>query len=405
VKVLYIARQPIFNKSMNVYGYELLFRADINKTAYTGVDPISPTATVFGGLFELGLNSLVGDKKAFVNFSYEFVMSDSIELIEPDKMVIEILEDTIPDNKLLSRIDYLRNKGYYVALDDYTLDKKTMNLRESVNMLKYDLRKTPIDDLLLEIKAALAENKILVAEKIENMEEFTKAKEMGFHLFQGYFFSKPNIVGGIKLKKTTNKIYQRLIDELKSEEPSFDKLSEIVAMDTNMAYRLLSVASRRKIEDKEIFSIKKALVKLGLKELERWVHVLMLQEISKNKPLELMRLSLVRSKFGEFIAANSRYSKRKHEITLMCLFSVIDAMIDEPMEKAIDEISLSQDVKNALINGEGELMNVGKIVLSYEEGNWFDATPLIEQLSIDDSEVSKWYTEACSWADKTMAYI
>lgn len=89
----------------------------------------------------------------------------------------------------------------------------------------------------------------------------------------------------------------------------------------------------------------------------------------------------------------------------MCLFSLIDAMIDEPMDKALNEISLSQDIKNALINQEGELMNVGRIVMSYEGNEWYDATNLIDQLEIDYSDVSKWYLDACKWADKTIAYM
>lgn len=402
---MYIARQPIFNRSMNVYGYELLFRSDITKTTYTGLDALSSTATVFGGIFELGLNTLVSDKKAFVNFNHDFLMSDSIELIDPKKLVIEILEDTIVDPKLIKRLEYLRSKGYDLALDDYSGEVFSSQIEDSINIIKYDIRKTKLDDILLEVKLKLAQRKVLIAEKIETMEEFTKAKKMGFHFFQGFFFSKPSIVGGIKAKKSTNKIYQRILDELNSDEPSFDRLSEIIVTDPNMAYRLLSVVSRKKEGKSEIVSIKRSLVSIGLKELKRWIYVLMLQELSKNKPLELMRLSLVRSKFGESIAVNSKYSKRKHDITLMCLFSVIDAMIDEPMDEALREISLSQDIKDALVNHEGELMKVGKIVFSYEGEKWYDATNLIDQLDIESSDAARWYLDACEWADKTIAYM
>jgi EAL and modified HD-GYP domain-containing signal transduction protein len=402
---MYIARQPIFNRSMNVYAYELLFRSDISKTEYTGIDALSSTAIVVGGMFELGLDSLVGDKRAFVNFNRDFIMSDAIEIIDPEKMVIEILEETVIDQELIERFEYLRAKGYDLALDDYAGDEMVVHFSESINMIKFDIRKVNLDDILPEVKQKLAQNKVLIAEKIETIDEFNKAKKMGFHFFQGYFFSKPNIVGGIKAKKSANIVYQQILEELYEEEPSFDRLSEIVITDPNMAYRLLRVASIKKEGKTEILSIKRGLISIGLKELERWVYFLMLQELSNHKPLELMRLSLARSKFGETLAVNSKYSKRKHEITLMCLFSVIDAMIDEPMEKAIGDISLSQDVKNALINQEGELMNIGRIVLSYESADWYDATELIDQLDIDYSDVSRWYLEACSWADKTIAYM
>ena len=109
---MYIARQPIFDKTKNVYGYELLFRNSDTASSYIGTTAESSTAVVMGGLFELGVDKIVGKKKAFVNFNYNSLLSDTIELIDPSTLIIEVLEDVIADSKILERIGYLRKKGY-----------------------------------------------------------------------------------------------------------------------------------------------------------------------------------------------------------------------------------------------------------------------------------------------------
>lgn len=403
--ILYIARQPIFNRAMKVYGYELLFRADEHDIDYSGSNPNSSTAAVLGGLFELGLESLVGDKKAFVNFNYDFLMSDYIEIGDPEKIVLEILEDTFLDEGLGERLERLREIGYDIAVDDYDGKRELSFLEDSANIIKLDIRKTSLDAAASVIKKLLTDGKIIVAEKIESLVEYEKARRMGIQYFQGYFFAKPNIVGGVKGKKLSNVVYSRLMDELHREEPSFDKLSEIIAMDASLAYRLFSAASRKRTKDSEITSIKKALLNIGLKDLKRWVYILMLQEISSNKPLELMRMSLVRSKFGELIAENSLFYDRRHEVNLMGLFSVIDAMMDVPMEEALDNLNLSSDIKEALIEHKGELMDIGEIIFSYENGDWVEIMPLLEDLNIEMAKVFGWYMESCSWADKTLELI
>lgn len=192
---MFIARQPIFDRSRNVYGYELLFRGNDKASSYQGASAESSTAVVLGGLFELGLDRIVGSRRAFVNFDYRFLFSNAIELIDPTTLVIEILENTPVDRRLLDRVTELREKGYRIALDDFAEKLKDYPVAPLADIIKYDILVTPLDELGDEVREALSRKKVLLAEKIETEEDFIKAKEMGFHLFQGYFFSKPVIVG------------------------------------------------------------------------------------------------------------------------------------------------------------------------------------------------------------------
>ncbi|MGP1433813.1 MAG: EAL and HDOD domain-containing protein [Catonella sp.] len=401
---MYIARQPIFDKRKDVYGYELLFRNSTTSIAYTGTSAESSTAVVLGGLFELGVEKIVGNKKAFVNFNYNSLLSNSIELVDPSTLIIEVLEDVKVDSRLIRRLESLHKEGYRIALDDFVHSIKDFKIVPVADIIKYDLIATPLNTIQDEVKEALNRKKVLLAEKVETEEEFIEARKMGFHLFQGYFFSKPVIVAGLKGKKPNITIYRRILNELHSEDPSFHILAEILETDVSVAYRLLNIVSKK--DDNIQKGLKSALIKMGLTDFERWVHIMMLQDLSVNKPNELIRTALIRSKFGELVANNcgSLYP-RSSEISLMCLFSVLDAMLDLTMEEAMKDLSISDDIKDALINGKGALVPILKLAEAYEQGQWMDIDLLSKQLQIDSNRLVDWYMDSITWTDKIMTGV
>lgn len=399
---MFIARQPIFNKIMKIYGYELLFRSDSTAQTFGDASSMSATATVMGGLFEQGIDKVVGTAKAFVNFDYDFIMSDNIELINPKTLIIEVLETIKVEEQLVERLKYLSRKGYRIALDDFEDKFDTYPIMPIADIIKYDIIATPLDTIEQDVKQALLMNKILLAEKIETEEEFEKAVEMGFHLFQGYFFSKPKIVSESNTKRTSKIHYARIIKELKEEEPSYNSLTKIIESDVNLAYRVMRVISHRKGSG-SFNSIKNALIRMGLIELERWISILMLQEISSEQPVELMKLSLVRSRFGELIASNSILKNRKDEVSMMCLFSMLDAILNQPIKEALEDLSISEDVFYALVYHEGALRPVLKLILAYERGDWAQVQIFAKVIKIDTKLIYEGYLEAIEWASELLA--
>ncbi len=401
---MFIARQPIFNKNMDVFGYELLFRSGSNSNSFDGVSSSHATASVIGGLFESGIDHIVDNKHAFVNFDASFINSDLPELIDSHRLIIEVLEDVIPDQELIDRIVDLRKKGYRIALDDFIEGYEAYPLVPYADIIKYDIIATPLDTIQSEVKRALNENKILLAEKIETESEYDLAKEMGFSLFQGYFFSKPSIVSKPTPKATTKVQYGRIISELKKEEPSFQALAEIIEKDVNLAYKVMRVISSRAGDDL-VYSIKRALTYMGLKEIERWVNILMIQELGDNKPKELTHMSLIRTKFAESVAIMGGLKNLKYEASMMGLFSTIDAMLDQKMEIALEDISLPNSIKDSLIRNQGVLVPIYHLVLSYEKGDWQMADLLAKSLKLDEGELFTAYLEAVKWSTETMKFI
>jgi len=400
---MFIARQPIFSKTMEVFGYELLFRSGSDSKGFDGVSSSHATASVIGGLFEAGIDQIVDDKRAFINFDASFIGSDLPELIESHRLIIEVLEDVVVDDILIERLKDLKQKGYRIALDDFVEKYEEYPLVPLADIIKFDIMMTPLDSIKKEVIQAIRENKILLAEKIETEAEFKQAKEMGFNLFQGYFFSKPSIVGKSKSssKATTKTQYGRIISELKKEEPSYQLLAEIIEKDVNLAYRLMRIISTRSGDDL-IYSIKRALTYMGLKEIERWINILMIQDLGENKPKELMLLSLVRTKFSETIAVKAKLSKLKHEASMMGLFSTIDAMLDEDMQHALDGISLPKTIIDSLVLKEGVLMPIFNLVNAYEKGEWALAESCAYHMNLSEDALFDAYMDAVKWARETV---
>ncbi len=393
---MFIARQPIFNNSLKVYGYELLHRDKENSICFSSKCPEMATAQVLGGLFETGLNSIVDDSRAFVNFNYNFLLSESIELINPEKLIIEVLEDVEVDDILMERLLALKDKGYKIALDDFIKNYYDYPIVSIADIIKYDIIATPLDSIELEVKAAIREGKIVLAEKIETEEEYESAKAMGFHLFQGYFFKKPSIIGKSNKEKSIKLNYIRILNEVKKAEPSYDKLAEIIKSDVNLAYRLFRIIKNNKSED-ALASTKTALLYMGFLEIERWINILILQDLATDKPIELMRLSLIRSKFGEELALNSNLKSRFNETSTMFLFSTLDALLDKTMEKALDDISVTEDTKSALIEGKGELAPLLKLVYAYENANWNDVKSIATEIEIEENKIYDGYIKALEY--------
>lgn len=401
---MFIARQPIFNAQLEVYGYELLFRLNSQSTQFGGVSSQGATAMVITGLFESGLENLIEDKIAFINFDEIFIHSEAVELIKPDRMIVEMLENIEVSNNLMTRLTDIKAMGYSIALDDFAQTLKSYPLTPLADIIKYDIMVTPLDRIAADVPAGLAQGKTLLAEKVETQEEFVKAKAMGFTLFQGYFFSKPRIAGR-SFRATPSQIqYLQLMTEINADEPSFDRLAQLIEQDVTLTYRLLRLASFR-AGSELISSIKFALSYIGLREFERWISILMIHDLSKDKPAELIKLSLIRTRFAESLAKRAGMIELEADAALMGLFSVLDAILDQPMAVVLAGITLPQAILDALIEAEGHLYPIYELILTYEKGDWGQVESNARALNIEEYYIYHDYREAINWARNVIGNI
>lgn len=400
---MFIARQPIFNQQLEVYGYELLFRLNSQSSQFGGVSSQGATAAVITGLYESGIENIVEDKLAFINFDEIFIHSAALELIKPDQMVVEMLENIKIDKTLMERLAAIKQKGYKIALDDFEEAYQTYPLSPYAHIIKYDLLATPLETIAADAAVALSQGKVLLAEKVESQEEFQQAAAMGFQLFQGYFFSKPIIAGHSCDKSPTKLQYFRLISELKKEDPSYEALAQLIQQDVTLAYRVMRMVSIRSQGD-QVHSIRNALTYMGLNEIERWLHILMLQDLGQDKPDELMKISLIRSRFAQTLARRALMTyEAQHGAGMMGLFSVLDGILDQSMAQALAGISLAPSIPQALIAGTGPLYPVYALIQAYEKGDWETTLRRSQELKIEEFNLYHDYREAIAWANQIMA--
>lgn len=402
---MFIARQPIFNVDLDVYGYELLFRLNSQSSQFGGISSQGATAAVLTGLYEAGIENIIEDKRAFINFDEIFIHSDALELIKPDQMVVEMLEKIKIDDSLIARLQSIREKGYRIALDDFEEGFQNYPLSPLADIIKYDLIATPLAMVASDAADALAQGKVLLAEKVETRDEFLQACDMGFTLFQGYFFSKPVIAGHSVNKAPTKFQYFKLIAELKKEDPSYDALAELIQQDVTLAYRVMRMASVRSNHDL-VSSIRYALTYMGLNEIERWFNILMLQDLGQEKPAELMKIALIRSRFAQTLAKRALMTyNAQHGAAMMGLFSVLDGILDQTMDEALAGIALPPAIPDALIKGEGVLYPIYQLMLAYEKGDWATTLKRSQELKIEEYILYHDYREAIAWANEIILNI
>ncbi len=393
---MYIARQPIFNRDMKVYAYELLYRDDINSSRFGSTSNQVATATVMAGLFENGINNITDGKKAFVNFDEEMLFSDVPYLFKPNELVIENLETVRATEQVVDRITKLREDGYTIALDDFVEDYDSYDLVEQARIIKFDLIATPLSEISEPVKKALRDGKLILAEKVESLEEFEEAKRMGFHLFQGFFFQKPYIVSKSESKVSYAAHYALILSELNKSEPSFQKLAEIFETNIDLAYKVIKLAGNKNI-DEDIYSIKKALVYMGFADLKLWVSILMMRDIGSHKSPELMRLALVRAKFAELLCKRKIVDTMPLESFMLGLFSTLDALMDEDMLTLMLDMPFSEELKNGLIRKSGQLKDLFDFMIAYESGNLGELENPILREGADTNLVYESYLEAVAW--------
>lgn len=400
---VFVARQAIFDRNQNVFGYELLYRKSITN-GFEGNDGDLATAEVVTNSFLLiGIESLTGGKKAFINFTRNLLEIDIATLLPNDLLMVEILEDIEPDDKLIEACQRLKDYGYKLVLDDFVYHRKFEPLIKIADYIKIDFLQTDPEQRIALIKELGGTGIKFIAEKIETRKDYELAVMAGYDYFQGYFFSKPVVVSGRDMR-TYEVNYFQIINEVNKPEPDFGKIEAIIRKDISLTYKLLKYINSAAYGFKsKITSIKHALIILGTTELKKWINLVALKAISSNKPDEIVRSCLIRARFGELLTCRIGMPQLKSDLFLVGLLSMIDTLTDKPLSDALSQLSLSEEITNALLRKEGTHRDLFDLVLAYERGDWNLFCSLAESFSLSLPEVPKLFITALNWADELTA--
>lgn len=395
---VFLARQPIFDQEMNVYAYELLYRSGDHSMLDDGNQMTGEV--IYNTIINFGLDQVLNGRRAFVNFTKDTIVNDLPKLFSNDTLTVEILEDVKPDQEFIDQCSRLKSEGYTLALDDFVLDYEYEEIVDIVDIIKVDFLLTSRVERKQIVDKHKHRNIKFLAEKVESQEEFDEAVSMGYDYFQGYFFSKPVLVTGTEIK-AFNATYALMLKELSEDEPNFDVLENIVKQDYSITFTLLKLVNSAAFYSRNrITSVKQALTMLGLKELRRWISFLMIKESAKDKPDELVRMSLIRGRMLESVLKRTVLKRRASEGFLLGLFSLIDVILNRKMEDLVLDLPLEADVIDALYEKEGIFNDILTVIKQYEKGVWFFQDSPLERLGMDLEIFADAYVESLEWVSK-----
>jgi len=387
-----VARQPIFDRNMEVVAYELLFRRN-NAEQADVVDHDQATSQVIVNAFmEIGIGNLVGDKLAYINMPTAFLLGDYPIPFAQEKVVLEVLEHVEVNDKMIAALQKLSLAGYVIALDDFVFSEKTKPLLKLARVVKLDVLDVKPDALRKQVGQLLPYKLKLVAEKIETQAMFEQCKRLGFEFFQGYFLCRPQSVKGAKL--SANRLQMlKLMAELNDPDIQMHKLEQTVGSDVSLSYKLLRVINsaqygmRQKVE-----SLRHALVLLGVKKIKDWATLIVLTSID-NKPRELFVISLQRAKYCQLLA-QVRGAANIDAYFTAGLFSTLDALLDKPFAELVPQLSLADELNQALLERSGPIGEVLNAVIAYEQADW----GAITLADVATTQLRDCYLEAVRWA-------
>ncbi|NQY65830.1 MAG: HDOD domain-containing protein [Alteromonadaceae bacterium] len=397
----YAARQPILDINKNLCAYELLFRDSINNV-FPNIDENEATSKmVEASKFNLGISEFTGNKPAFINFTLDTLTSGYPEMLSPDELVVEILETVKPGKRLLAICKDLFEKGYTLALDDYEHQKVWAHFYPYIKIIKIDFQQSSIDDIK-EVKKAIANfpDIQLLAEKVETYEEYNQALELGFVLFQGFFFAKPEIVKTKSLSPSQMSMAE-LLYETSKPDLDLNNITSVFERDVTLSYKLFRYANSAIFKrNSEISTIKQALVTLGAAELKRFIRLMFAANINPDKPSELITVSMARAKFCELMSSELNPPIDSSIAFLTGLLSVIDAIVDESLEFILGKLPLAKEIKDPLLTKKGPLAALLKLVELIEHADWDKTSIVIKKLSVNKEKVIECHNNALSWADE-----
>lgn len=401
---IFIGRQPILDRNQHIVAYELLFRDGGSNDANVH-DDMSASAHViihaFGESGESGINDVLGDKKAFINVNAELLLSDMIELLPRDKVVIELLETIQVNEQIISRCLELKAMGFKLALDDFNGSPRFEPLYPIIEVVKLDLLQIPQHDLAGHVQHLRRWPLQLLAEKVEFIEQAKQCLDLGFDLFQGYYYARPVILSGKRADSSKLALLQLV--KLVLANADIEEIEQVFKRDPSLSFNLLRMINSAAMGVRyKIDSLKQALIVLGQQQLQRWLQLLLFVNPGAdqhNNPL--LELAATRGKLMELLstiqaAQNKDFQERAFMVGII---SLLDTMLGMPLQEIIKQVNLTDEVENALLKHEGGLGKLLLLVQKMEQNDQDATNALLLDMQLSQRDMVQAQLAAMSWAN------
>ena len=394
-----MARQPIVDDRLQVFGYELLCRGNDPDAPWLGPRNEASARVVDDSVLSIGLETLTMGKRAFLNMSRAVLVSDALSILPPAQIVLEILEDVPADREVVDVCRSLHKRGYAIALDDFQPGSAAEALLPFVKFVKVDVRTTPARTLSALGARLKPSGTRLVAEKVETIDTFNAARAAGCTLHQGYFFCRPQGVA-VRAMSTQQVTQMRLMAALNHPNASATTVEGLVKQDARLCYRVLRCVNSAGFGlHREIQSIREALMLLGMDQIRKWASIWSLAGMNGGSP-ELVNMTMVRAGCCEMVGAALGHPDNGAELFLLGLCSLLDVILQRPMKDVVAALPLTASTREALLGKDGPARMVLDVVTQFERGAWDEACETAARLGLDTGALRAAYHRALASSSK-----
>ncbi len=399
----FTARQPILDRNKSVFAYELIFR-DGRSGAFP--EHSKEKASYIANHFHpLGLDDICGEKTSFINFSSDTLISRFPTTLNPETVVVELADNPFTQTGLLEACQHIKQLGFKLAIDDPMMMSAQHDIFPLIDILKVDVSKTRYENIEKQIPRFIDANIQLVAEQVQDHDNFATCKDLGFDLFQGYFFAQPEA----RILKQLPASKMNLVDLMgESSNSVFDinRISEIIERDAALSYMLLKFINNPTINKRyKITSLKHALNYMGEVEIKKFIALLSIANLGDDKPLEIIHMSLVRAKFFDLLSQTRKMNTNPPIGFLVGLFSLLDGLLDQSMMDILKQLPLSDDVNDALLGKNIEFNSYMTLVRAFESALWMNVIKQSKVLNIDQKQLHALYNQAIIWGNGVRSAI
>ncbi len=390
---VFIGRQPILDKSGRIVAYELLYRSG-SKNEFLDIDSEKATSYLINHLFtSFGLSEVSNNRPVFINFGKNMLLS-GLPQFDPKAVVIELLEGLKIDEGLINACRNLHRNGFKIALDDFILEEGILPLVKISSIIKIDWLRDSIEKIRELLKALKGYHGALLAEKIETHEQFEISKEMGFSLFQGYFFARPKILKkkGLSSNELTK---MKLLRLFKRDEWDIKEIAKILKSDVSIVGKLLNLINSAKFSlQRNVATIEEAIIIIGISELKKWLTIILFSETSSNIHYrEILDIAILRACFCEEITklVNINLKDRAYLTGLVSFFHIL---LERELKRLISDLPLEDSIKEAVLYERGILGKIFSLSKAYERFDTNRVSSLSKDLGISRKDLATCYVKA-----------
>jgi EAL and modified HD-GYP domain-containing signal transduction protein len=397
----FVARQPIFFENGQIWGYELLFRSGPGYDIALMDDEDIATFSVATCGFIRSQEDIDQTKKICINFTEKLLMQGSPQGLPPAVTVIEVLENVLPSDRVIEMLIRYKQQGYQVAIDDFVGSGDIKDLLDLADIIKVDVLNKSIEEIERICRGIENNKAIKIAEKVEDKELLGALKSLGFTLFQGYYFAKPELLSGRKID-TTNISRLRVLQAIEDPSVTPEKVEKVIAADPSITYRLLRFLNSAAFGfSVRIKSIRQAIVLMGVKRLKNWLRMVILSDLMGSKNPELYVMALNRGKILEELAATDQISGDNADtLFLFGLLSMLEAMLDTPMVDLVKRLPIPDEIAAGYIVTANKYNKYLQLLAALERSIPEDIRRLCNELEIEEDSLAEASVRSILWANK-----